>query len=424
MGFIKNYKKLNTSPQRKIVLELIESALESIQPEHVFKTHFKLERSVLKILDQTYNLDDYERVFLLGFGKGSANNCSIVESILGNTLTAGHCIDVTDQKFSKIKFTKGTHPVTSQTNIDFTKNVLNQLSGLTAKDLVLIITCGGGSALLELPTIPLEKKMAVDSALLKANANIHDMNVVRKHLSKVKGGDLAKVIYPAKVVNLIFSDVPGNDLTTIASGPTVADPTTQEDAWNVYQKYKLADKVPLKKDDFTQTESNPKIFENVDNILFLSNLTALNAIKQKAKSLNIDCQIFSDHFQSEAINAGIELIKKTKNKQILLAGGETTVNVKGGGIGGRNQELVLSALKNGVGDTVIVSFDSDGWDNCEFAGAIGDTTTLKKAQDLNLDMQTFLNSNNTYNFFKKVGDGLETGRLPSNVSDLMIVYKN
>ncbi len=424
MGLITNYQKLNTSPQRKIVLDLIETALDSISPENVFEKHLAFDRKRLKIQDHTYDLESFDNIYLLGFGKGSAKNCAILERILGKILTAGWVIDVVDQSFHRIEYTKGTHPVTSLANINFTQKVVNTLNNLNKNDLVLIVTCGGGSALLELPTIPLDQKIAVDEALLKADANIHDMNVVRKHLSKVKGGGLAEIISPAKIINLIFSDVPGNDLTTIASGPTVADPSTQEDAAGIYNKYKLWDKVKINKDDFTKTSSDPNTFEHIDNILFLSNLTALNAMKKKAEQSNINVQVYSDHFQSEATTAGPELVSKTQEGQILLAGGETTVDVKGSGIGGRNQELVLSALKNSASENLtIASFDSDGWDNTAFAGAIGDTTTLKKAQDLNLDPQTYLNDNNTYKFFESVGDGIETGRLPSNVSDLMIVYK-
>ncbi len=423
MGLIKNYRELGFTKERKIVLDLVECALEAIQPENVFKKHFLFDGKNLRVLGKEIDLEAYKRIFLLGFGKGSAKNSSIIEKILGERLAGGFVIDVSEEKFSKIKFTLGTHPLPSAQNVEFTKTVVQEFGKLNTNDLVIIVTCGGGSALLELPTIPLEELRLVDEALLESGANIHDMNVVRKHLSKVKGGSLAEIIHPAKIVNLIFSDVPGNDLSVIASGPTVFDPTTKEDAWNTFCKFGLDKKVSVGKNDFIEAPRVQGIFSDVDNIIFLSNMTAIHAMQEKAEKLGLAVSILSDHFQGDAQMAGKELIDQTPNGSLLLAGGETTVKVQRNGEGGRNQTLVLAALGN-IGDqTIICSFDSDGWDNSVFAGAIGDINTLKKAHDLNLDPKVFLNGNDSLNFFKKVGDGIETGRLPSNVSDLMIVYK-
>ena len=176
-------------------------------------------------------------------------------------------------------------------------------------------------------------------------------------------------------------------------------------------------------DDFTQTPKEDKYFENVFNFLILSNQTALEAMKQKAYDLGLAADIFSNSFQMEAGKAGETLIKSAEKGTILLAGGETTVKVTGGGEGGRNQEVVLSALSSIDEKTIISSFDSDGWDNSSLAGAIGDIYTTNKAEEMNLEPSEFLNSNNSLEFFEKVGDGIKTGRLPSNVSDLMIVYK-
>ncbi|OGD88211.1 hypothetical protein A2870_01200 [Candidatus Curtissbacteria bacterium RIFCSPHIGHO2_01_FULL_41_11] len=453
MAFVKNYKELAKSAERKIVLDLIEAAIFSIQPENVFGNSFKLNGNQLKILDKTIDLSVFRRIFLLGFGKGSAANCAIIERTLGDRLDGGWDIDAVDARFSKVEYTKGTHPLVSATNVEFTQKVIDKLSHLGEHDLVLIVTCGGGSALLESPTVPLKTLIAVNEALLESGANIHDMNVVRKHLSRVKGGGLAKIIYPAKAVNLIFSDVPGNDLTVIASAPTIPDPTTQDEAWNIYTKFGIDKKVPLKKEDFTQTTSadrsprsegrgslifaqnslhprlesrgffaQNKAFENIDNILFLSNSTALEAMQNKANDLGVDVRIYSDHFEGEAKEAGAKLVSEC-SRGILLVGGETTVRASGGGSGGRNQEVVLGVLGSLPENTIVASFDSDGWDNSPFAGAIGDKLTVKRARDLNLDVQSFLNRNDSLNFFKQTGDGIETGRLDANVADLIVVYR-
>jgi len=269
----------------------------------------------------------------------------------------------------------------------------------------------------------LEKIVEVNQMLLQSGATITEMNALRKHLSKVKGGGLAKILSPAKVFSLIFSDVPGNDLSTIASGATIKDDTSVKDAWDVYEKYGLQ-KLALKEDELTETPKDESVFARVDNVLMLSNLTPLNAMKQKAQDMKIKAEIFSDRFESDASLAGKGLIEKTPEHSILLAGGETTVKVMNpDGKGGRNQELVLSALYELDSQTTIASFDSDGWDNSPVAGAIGDLQTLEKAKGLGLNPHEYLEQNNSLVFFKNLRDAIVTDKLPSNVADLIIVYK-
>ena len=423
MGFIKNYSDLAVNDKREVVLDLIEEAFSSIQPENVLNTNFVLKNSKLKILNKEFNLKDYEKIFLIGFGKGSAGISSILEEKLGNFLTKGFVIDVAGKDFKKIEFTKGTHPLPSKENLEFTAKTIEQLNNLTINDLVLIVICGGGSVMFESPTLPLEKLIEVNQALLHSGATISEMNVIRKHISKVKGGGLVKLLFPAKIVSLIFSDVSGNDLSVIASGTTTMDKTTIDDAWQVCNKYELG-KLELTENDFIETPKDENFFSTVENILMLSNLTALNAMKEKAKELKINCEIYSEKFQSEAELAGKALIEKTPKNSILLVGGETTLKVSNlKGKGGRNQALVLSSLYDLDENTVIASFDSDGWDNSPVAGAIGDLETLEKAKKLGLNPQEFLTEDNSFLFFKNVWDGIITDRLPSNVSDLIIVYK-
>jgi len=425
MGFIKNYSDLAISKERETVLDLIETALTSIQPKSVLEKNFVVKNSLLKISDKQINLKEYERIFLIGFGKGSAGISSILEEKLGNFLTKGFVIDTSKNHFKKIDFTLGTHPLPSQQNLDFTSNVFEKLNDLTEKDLVLVVICGGGSVMFEKThNAPLDKLIEVNNALLHSGATISEMNIIRKHLSDVKGGGLVKHLFPAKIVSLIFSDVPGNDLSVIASGTTVQDKTTIDDAWSVYNKYELG-KLELTQNDFIETPKDENFFSTVENILMLSNLTALNAMKEKAKELKINCEIYSEKFQSEAELAGKALIGNTPNNSILLVGGETTVKVANpNGKGGRNQEVVLSALYAIDEKTVIASFDSDGWDNSPLAGAIGDFHTLEKAKKLGINPHEYLSENNSLIFFKNVLDGITTDRLPSNVSDLIIIYKS
>lgn len=375
MGFIKNQSELATTPERKIVLELLETALAAIQPEKILE-NFSVP-----------NIETFENVYLIGFGKGSARISKILEQKLGEKLTEGYVIDVIGEQFAKINFTQGTHPLPSQTNLDFTKKVIERFQNkLSEKDLVLVVVTGGGSALFELPIegITLEQLIAKNDELVKSGKTIQEMNEERKKLSKVKGGKLSDVLKPAKVLGLIFSDVAGNDLSVVASGPTVNGET--------------------------------------ENILMLSNQTAIDAMKNKALETDFNIEV-SNGIKGEAKEVGKSLVEQAKPSSILIAGGETTVIVHGQGKGGRNQEVVLGALTNIQPNITVASFSSDGWDNTEFAGAIGDVLTIQKAEEMNLNLQKYLDENNSFEFFQKTGDGITTGRLPTNIADLMIVLK-
>jgi len=384
MSLIKNLNSLATTPARKAVLEIVEAGLTAIQPE--------------KVLAQWQIPDgNYERIFLVGFGKGSAEiSRSVVSKIENsgqkNKFVHGWIIDVEISPqltaFTKLTCTTGTHPLPSETNVVATRQALiqlTQLNKLTSSDLVIVVVCGGGSALFTDPTIPVEELIEKNRELLKSGKNISKMNAERKKWDRVKGGGLAERLLPAKVVGLIFSDVPGNDLATIASGPTVGG--------------------------------------TAENILMLSNMTALLAMKKNAEELGYTAEIYSDRLQGEARNVGAALINKTlselPNQGVLLAGGETTVTARGNGKGGRNQELVLGVLSSLTMDKMdnitICSVDTDGWDNGPVTGAIGDK--------MKLDPTEFLMNNNSFDYFQKTGDFVETGRLPSNVADLMVVLK-
>jgi glycerate-2-kinase len=270
--------------------------------------------------------------------------------------------------------------------------------------------------------IDLEKLIAVNKTLLESGANILEMNTIRKHLSSIKGGGLVKKLNPAKVIGLVFSDVIGNDLSFIASGPTVKDETTIANALEIYDKYDL--NLHLEKTDFCETPKEDNLFENTENILMLSNSTALEAMQKKAKNLEIKANIFSDKFSSDALTAFETLIQNVDSSSILLAGGETTLKVNHPeGKGGRNQASILAYLLKLDTKTIIASFDTDGWDNSIAAGAIADVSSLDKAKAKGLHPQEFLQQNNSLVFFKNIGDAIITDKLPSNVSDLFIIYK-
>lgn len=420
MVYIQNLSTLATTPKRQLALTLIDTAFQSIQPIQVMQTHFRLENNTLHIQNEEISLSSYERIFVIAFGKGSAGIAQFVEKALGEKITDGYVIDTVQQEFTKLHFTLGTHPLPSAQNVEFTNTVLDQVKNLTEKDLVLVIICGGGSALFESSTITLEQLTALNNELLKSGATISEMNAIRKHVSKVKGGKLAEHLYPAKIVSLIFSDVPGNDLSVIASGPTVKNSASKEDAMAVVQKYNLQ---TVSERDLVDSPTEEKYFEHVSHFIMVSNMTAISAMKEKAREMGWRVTVLTDRLQGDAKKIGKVLLSETRPKEILLAGGETTVHVTGNGRGGRNQTLVLASLPFLDSTSLIASFDSDGWDFAEFAGAIGDAQTVKKAEELGLDVKTFLDNDNSTEFFEKVGDGLLTGRLESNVSDIFLVIK-
>jgi len=424
MRLIKNFDSLAKNETRRICLEIIETGLASIQPQKVVQENILLKNNILTIQNQKINLHNFKRIFLLGFGKGSAGLSRFIEETLKDTFSNGFVIDLEPQLFSRIEATLGTHPLPSQQNLTFTQKAMKQLNNLTIGDLVIVVIAGGGSALFTNPyKITLDKLIEINKMLLKSGANIKEMNIVRKHLDIVKGGGLAKLLYPSVVITFIASDVPGNDLSTIASGPTVKDLTTKQEAFDILKKFGLWEKLGLSNDDFLETPKEDKYFENVKNILILSNLVPLVSMQEKAKELGFNAIIYSDKLQGEARFVGKELIDNTPPHHILLAAGETTVKVKGKGIGGRNQELVLTALEHLDADALIASFDSDGWDNSPFAGAIADFKTIEMYKKHKLNPQKFSDTNSSFAFFEKLGDGIITGRLPSNVSDLMIVIR-
>ena len=408
---IKNFKSLALSKERRIALEIVEAGLSALDYERIDFEKYLYQHESTRILTRN---NTNKNIYLLGFGKGSSKIADILRKKV--KFKEIYVIDV------KGRYFKGTHPLPSRKNFLFTKKIIERFQGKLKKDdLVIVLVCGGGSAMLIYPKIDLKKYIQVNQELLKSGANIYEMNTIRKHLDLVKGGGILKVLYPAKVISFIFSDVPGNDLSFIASGPTVKDKTKIADALKIIKKYKL---ISVKKEDLIETPKEEKYFKNVRNILALSNLTALKAMKEKAESLGFKAKILTDNLKGDVKDVAkflFQEIKKSKEK-ILIAGGETTVKVKGKGKGGRNQELVLWFLKYSSAH-LIISINSDGWDNTEFAGAIGDKITLEKAEKLKLDIDKFLENNDSFHFFQKTKDGIITGILPVNVADLILVCK-
>jgi len=306
-------------------------------------------------------------------------------------------------------------------------------------DLVIGLISGGGSALMPLPVkdITLEEKIKTTSELLKCGANIHEINTIRKHLSQIKGGFLAKAAYPADVVVLVISDVLGDDLSVIASGPFAPDNSNFKDAVAILKKYKILNKVPssvkkyLSESKIETPKKSDICFKKVKHIILANHETAAKEAYKIAKSKGLNPKILDTHFEGECRKKAVELIKSIQGKKkLFILSGETTVKIKGAGKGGRNQEFVLAAINeisknlNKYGDFVVLSIGTDGVDGIcpvKTAGAIATKETLFKAKKLKLDIQKYLDNNDSYHFFNKTGNLIITGPTGTNLGDLILI---
>lgn len=422
---IRNFDQLATTPLRKQALAIIEAGYEAIGTEEVISNSVKLDGNNLQVRDKTLDLSHFENIYVVAIGKCALAASKALEKILGDKISKGYCLDIRQEPLTKIETFLGTHPLPSQTNIDATKKIIELLKSATENDLILTVVSGGGSALLSAPyKIDFQTKALISNELMKAGANIQELNIVRKHLSEIKGGRFAALAYPATFLSLIFSDVPGNDLSTIASGITVIDRTTISEAEAVLKKFDIYNRTKLDKIELSETPKEEKFFEKVTNLVLVDSQSALVAMSQKAKAAGFNVIIISDRLQGEAAEVGQQLLTKSVPQSTVLAAGETTVSVKGKGEGGRNQTLVLSNLANIGPNQVLISVGSDGHDHSDFAGAIGDRNSVNKAKGRGLDPQDYLSRSDSYHFFQKLGDGIDTGLLDSNISDFMLVLQS
>ena len=409
---IKNYKQLAISKERKDALNILNYGIEAVLIEKSVKEQIKLKKNILTIQNLTWDLSKYKRIFVVGAGKASIDLASSLEKVLGNRIIKGIVIDTRIKKLKKIIVKKGTHPLPSQDNIKATKEIVKILNEADKDDLVIILISGGGSALLSYPRIKLNDLIKLNKALLSSGATIHEINIVRKHLSFIKGGQLAQLAQPAELITLIVSDVMGNNLDVIASGPTVLDKTTNKRAERILKKYNIS------KQTFTETPKDK--LTNVTNILLITNKLAAKAMKEKAIKLGYKAKILSTNLTGEAKTIGKLLAKKSKKGICYIATGETTVKVKGNGKGGRNQEVALSALSK-IKDSLVLSCGSDGVDFIEdAAGGIVDEETIKLANKKNLNNEEYRKNNDAYNFLSKTNSIIKTGKTGTNVGDLMI----
>ena len=431
---------------REVVVKLIETGIASANPYDAVVRHLKRHDNNIIINGRVYHA---RRVFVIGFGKAACNMAKAVEDVLSDRIDKG-VISVPKPiaekcKLKRIKVIGSGHPLPDKDSIRAASEAIELASQAGEEDLVLVLISGGGSALFEKPVegITLEDMIETTRLLLKCGATINEINAVRKHLSQVKGGKLARYAYPARVVSLIISDVVGDDLSTIASGPTAPDHTTFKDAYNVLVKYKIWEEVPepvrqhilrgLKGLEEETVKPEDKIFTKVENKIIASNIVALKRMKETAEKLGYNPIIITSLIQGEArevgkVIASIALeVKKNDTPvpkpAVLLLGGETTVTVRGKGKGGRNQELALSAstLISGEHGIAIASIGSDGIDGVtDVAGGIVDAHSLTRAEEKGLNIDKILEENDSYTYFKELEDYIYTGPTGTNINDIII----
>lgn len=374
------------------------------------------------------------RILVIGAGKASAQMARAVENawpeqkLEGIVITRYGFVDVPCQN---IEIVEASHPVPDASGEDACGRILDKLDNLSANDLLLCLISGGGSALLSYPApcLTSEEKREINAALLRSGAPIHDMNCLRKHLSAVKGGQLALAAHPAKVLSLIISDVPGDNPATVASGPTVPDPTTQSEALAVIEKYNIPVSDQIRKWLTDPANETPKMgdprFENCDLHIIANCQDAIHAAEHYAAEHDVLCVDLGDDLEGEArslahaqIHSVLEI--NPDRPKLFLSGGETTVTMKGSGKGGRNTEFILAAAMAAQGAENIygIAVDTDGIDGSEDnAGAFFTPDTLAKAKAKNLDAADFLKNNDSYSFFEAVGGLVKTGPTYTNVND-------
>jgi glycerate 2-kinase len=421
---ITNWKNLAISKERKDALTILEAGLQAIETGRAIQDTVKLQGLTLIVQGHRYNLSKYRHTYVIGIGKAAADACLALEKILGKKITDGISLDVKIAPLKRIKSLLGTHPFPSLQNMRATGEILGILKHVEHDDLVIVVVSGGGSALLCWPfELKCEEMVTITRELMKRGAPIEEINTVRKHLSEIQGGQLARMAYPAHVLGLIFSDVPGDDLGMIASGPTVMDLTTVEDAKRIMVKYDLLRACKLPNCEVQETPKDPLYFQHTTNLLVMSNRVALDAMEKQAKKLGYRVRVHSNTLRGEAREVGRVLAGIPNPGEVVLAAGETTVTVKGKGTGGRNQELALGALMAIDDATLVLSCASDGIDNSSHAGAIADRFTKEQATRKKLKAENYLAKNDSLPFFEATESFIETGKTGANVSDVMLALR-
>jgi glycerate 2-kinase len=433
---------------RAAARQIFSASVEAVDPAAAIRRHVRRDGARLTIGEETLDLSAVGRVVVVGLGKAGASMAGAVEELLGDRILRGVVVTKYGhvQPLRTIRLHEAGHPVPDEAGIAGAQAILDCVANLAADDLVLVLISGGGSALTPAPAagITLAEKQALTKALLACGADIREMNMLRKHISRIKGGQLARAAQPAQVRTLILSDIVGDPLDAIASGPTVPDPTTYADALGILDKYKIRGEIPasiravLEAGAAGTRPETPKpsdpLFARVRSLMVASNIQSLQAAAAAARRLGFTPMILSSFVEGETrevarMHAALALEVRASGNPLpppicLITGGETTVTLKGKGKGGRNQEFALAAAFDIAGqrDVVILSAGTDGTDGpTDAAGAIVDGETLARAAAAGLRPRAALEQNDAYPFFERLGDLIITGPTQTNVMDVRLV---
>jgi glycerate-2-kinase len=433
--------------RREIAEQIFIAGVKSVVPDALIAGTVWCVDNKLHINDLIFDLRKIERIFVTGAGKASALMAAELEKILGSRITEGHIIVKYGHStgLNRIRVTEAGHPYPDENGLNATKEIMNLARKAGSNDLVICLLSGGGSSLLwDCPEgCTTTELMEVSRLLVNSGASIHEINAVRKHLSEIKGGRLARLAHPAKTVSLILSDVIGDPPDVIASGPTAPDPTTFVDAIEVIDNYNLKPLIPGKIYDYLYSgatgklkespKPGDKIFRDTHNIIIGSNRIALENARTKALEYNLNAIVVEDQLQGDVVTVSEFLVDAAMKYEddpnetkpvCILFGGETTVKMTGKGEGGRNQHLALLCarlLEDKPGITILCG-GTDGSDGpTKAAGAVVDSETILSAYSKDIDHGQYIREFNSYNFFRKVSGHIITGPTMTNVMDIVVL---
>jgi len=428
--------------------QVIQAALTAVAPERCLRRVVRLDGDSLRVQEESFDLSQIERIVVVGMGKASARMAASLEGLLAKRISEG--LVVTAEGYTapteRVEVVEASHPVPDARCVAAAKRILDLVDGADEKDLVVVLISGGGSALLTLPVpgIELADVIATNEILLRSGAKIEQVNTVRKHLSQVKGGQLAQRAFPAQTLALVLSDVPGDPLTAIASGPTVADPTTFQQAGRILRVYGLWNKMPESvqgrieagvRGELAETpKPGSETLKRAKTTIVGSGFLAAQAALEEGVRLGYRTLLLSTTLEGEAREVGRILAAVTREvvasgcpvepPALIVAAGETTVTVRGEGKGGRNQELALSAALGieEIPRVVIGSFGTDGRDGpTDAAGAVVDGGTARRIRGRGIAPEDSLAQNDAYRALTLAEDLIVTGPTGTNVADLCFV---
>lgn len=432
------------SPRGEGIQQILAAAIQAVDPSQAVRRQIQLEGEIMHIGTREYDLKQYQRIFVIGLGKAAPAMTRAVEDILGERISSGLIVtkQIPTGYSSRIPIVATGHPVPDERSLAAGRKIIALLDQAEENDLVICLISGGGSALAAdpYPGITLSEMQQLTSSMLACGARIDEINTLRRTLDEIKGGGMAQHAAPAQLISLILSDVVGNPLEAIASGPTAPNPTSRANAMEILNKYHLLDQTPVSILDFLKkreedTSWNKADFDKVNNVIVASNLVAAMAALEQAKLEGYNPYLLQTNLQGEAREVAHALCDHLRwaykrsdpvpRPACLLAGGETTVTLRGDGRGGRNLELALSAVTDlaDFPNVMLVSLATDGEDgNTDSAGAVVTGASFKRALGLGLDPGQYLARNDSYPFFSGLDDLLKPGPTGTNVNDLIFLF--